>query len=271
MSAYKQCGSILLCAMLALSSLLSSARAQSPGVTSKVVYGAIVGLVTNSAKQPVAGATVTAVRVDGSSIRATVSGSDGVYSFADLTPGAWSVTAQLEGAAEVVVTAAEVIAGRASRNDLVMVTGRAAPSLGAAPASPALAQQPLPAAAPAAVAQPAAGALPEALQAPEPGPENDTYTPLANVGDIGWMNGTPREKSPIFDTKFFTPEIRFDMNYLQGLQPSDRPHHRRIDRGVPLRRVPDRAGELRRGFPLGQRAGALSVDVRHVRDHHAAQ
>ena len=73
MSAYKQCGSILLCAMLALSSLLSSARAQSPGVTSKVVYGAIVGVVTNAAKLPVVGATVTAARVDGGGIRATVS------------------------------------------------------------------------------------------------------------------------------------------------------------------------------------------------------
>jgi hypothetical protein len=29
------------------------------------------------------------------------------------------------------------------------------------------------------------------------------------------MNGTSREKAPIFDTKFFTPEIRMDVNYLQ--------------------------------------------------------
>jgi hypothetical protein len=35
------------------------------------------------------------------------------------------------------------------------------------------------------------------------------------VGYVGWMNGTPREQSPIFDTKFFTPEFRFDSNYLQ--------------------------------------------------------
>ncbi len=58
--------------------------------------------------------------------------------------------------------------------------------------------------------------IPEALQAPEPPPENDTVTPFANV-DIGWMNGNTREKSPIFDTKFFTPEIRLDVNYLQSL------------------------------------------------------
>jgi hypothetical protein len=37
------------------------------------------------------------------------------------------------------------------------------------------------------------------------------------VPDIGWMNGQGRESSPIFDTKFFTPEIRFDSNYLYSL------------------------------------------------------
>jgi hypothetical protein len=127
---------------------------------SQVAYGTIVGIVTNSTKLPVAGATVTAVRVDGSSIRATVSGSDGVYSFPDLAPGAWSITAQREGAADVVVASVQVVTGKASRNDLVMATGPA----GATPS---------PAATPAA---PAVAAIPEALQAPEPSPEVDTPT-----------------------------------------------------------------------------------------------
>src|SRR5271167_811528 len=72
-------------------------RAQSPAPVIKVAYGTIVGIVTNSAKLPVAGATVTAVRVDGGGIRATISGSDGVYSFADLAPGEWSITSQVDG------------------------------------------------------------------------------------------------------------------------------------------------------------------------------
>jgi Putative beta-barrel porin-2, OmpL-like. bbp2 len=42
----------------------------------------------------------------------------------------------------------------------------------------------------------------------------DTQTPFA-VGDLGWMNGTTRATTPVFDTKFFTPEVRFDVNYLQ--------------------------------------------------------
>ncbi len=95
-------------------------------------------------------------------------------------------------------------AGKASRKDVVLsVPGESTP--------PSLA------AAPSAAPAPATAMVPEALQAPEPGPENDTYTPLANVGYIGWMNGTPREKDPIFDTKFFTPEVRLDANYLQSL------------------------------------------------------
>ena len=53
--------------------------------------GTIVGIVTNAAKVPVGGATVTAVRAGGG-IRSTVSGSDGIYSFADVPPGSWSLT-----------------------------------------------------------------------------------------------------------------------------------------------------------------------------------
>jgi hypothetical protein len=198
---------VLLGAMLAVPPMLLAAGTESPGAVSKVAYGTIVGTVTTSAKLPVAGATVTAARVDGSSIRSTVSASDGVYSFNDLAPGAWSITAQREDAADVVVPSVEVIAGKASRNDLVMASGPAvaAPSPAAAPAAPVV-----------------AAVIPEALQVPEPGPEVDTQTPFANDGYIGWMNGGGREKSPIFDTKFFTPEIRLDVNYLQsGNHPID--------------------------------------------------
>jgi putative OmpL-like beta-barrel porin-2/carboxypeptidase family protein len=180
-------------AILAAALMLPVARAAQPGT--------IVGVVTNAAKLPVAGVTVTAVRADGEAIRATVSGSDGVYSFADLPPGAWSLTLDAAGYQQVALPALEVVASKATRHDVVMnvPAGAPAPVAAAAPA-------------PAAIAQTAS--VPEALQAPNPGPAVDTETPFA-VGDIGWMNGTSREKAPIFDTKFFTPEIRFDANYLQ--------------------------------------------------------
>ena len=41
------------------------------------LYGAIAGIVRNSAQAPVAGALVTAMRADGQGIWTTISGSDG--------------------------------------------------------------------------------------------------------------------------------------------------------------------------------------------------
>jgi hypothetical protein len=180
----------------------------------KATYGTIVGVLTDSTKAPVAGATVTAMRADGGAIRATVSNGDGVYSFSDLTPAEWVITAQVEGAAEAVVASVSVAAGKATRRDLVMNAPHPGP---ATPTGPALATVGKEAAGKvSAPAAPAVPSVPEALQAPEPGPEVDTQTPFANDGYIGWMNGTSREKAPIFDTKFFTPEIRLDVNYLQS-------------------------------------------------------
>src|SRR5271170_1470004 len=67
----------------------------------KVSAGALVGIIRNSTNMPVAGATVTATRKDGSGIRASISGSDGMYSFADVAPGEWSLTLQADGTAEI--------------------------------------------------------------------------------------------------------------------------------------------------------------------------
>jgi len=229
-----------------------------PSARADEAAGAVVGIITNAAKLPIAHATVTARRVDGGAIRATVSGSDGVYSFGDLPAGLWSITSQAEGLPEVAEPAITVAPSKATRHDIVVNVREALPAAEA----PALAATAKEAARKVTAAAPAAPTVPEALLAPEPGPEVDTVTPFANDGDIGWLNGNTREKSPIFDTKFFTPEIRLDVNYLQSL-------NRPVDHTV--QRVPDRTGELRRRFPLERREGPLSLDVRHVRDHHAAQ
>jgi hypothetical protein len=209
---------IYLSAVIAAGAALPAAHADVfpapvlPAPVVKVSAGAIVGIVTNSAKLPVAGAMVTATRLDGGSIRATLSGSDGMYSFADMTPGQWSLTAQIEGSPEAVPPALNVIVGKATRADIVMNAPGTAPVLAAA-------AQPAPAAPAPAVA--AVQVIPEALESPPPGPEVDTQTPFA-VGDLTWLNGSPREKAPVFDTKFFTPDIRLDMNYLQsGNHPQD--------------------------------------------------
>ncbi len=198
----------------ALAGGLSLPAAQADTLSAPVVRvsaGAIVGIVTNSAKAPVAGATVTAMKSDGSGIRATISGSDGMYSFADVPAGTWAIASHIDGAADAAPPAVTVIVGKASRADIVMNVPEAA---GAETA-------PVPVVALPPVAAGTTHMLPTALEAPDPGPEVDTQTPFA-VGDIGWMNGNTREKSPIFDTKFFTPEIRFDTNYIQsGNHPQD--------------------------------------------------
>ena len=178
----------------------------------RMLPGTIVGMVTNAAKVPVSGATVTATRAEGG-IRSTLSGSDGLYSFADLPPGSWSLTIAAEGSPEVVVPAVTVTSNKATRHDVVMSTPAATKT-----PEPAfvLAPKPAPAAPVVALAPAPVPTVPEALQAPAaPTSDVDLKTPWANVGYVGWMNGTSREQSPIFDTKFFTPEFRFDSNYLQ--------------------------------------------------------
>ena len=63
--------------------------------------------------------------------------------------------------------------------------------------------------------------IPEALQAPETTSGVDNDTPFA-FGDFTWLNGSPRTKDTVLDTKFFTPEIRFDTHYMEDFnQPID--------------------------------------------------
>jgi len=80
---------------------------------------------------------------------------------------------------------------------------------------------PMPQGAPAPAPAPAVPAVPEALQAPDAGPAVDNDTPYA-FGDFTWLNGNPRNKDPVFDTKFFTPDIRVDTYFSQSFnQPKD--------------------------------------------------
>jgi hypothetical protein len=92
-------------------------------------------------------------------------------------------------------------------------------------ASPGL-PEPLPSPGPAPSPQPAPPpqaipSIPEALQSPESTPGVDNFTPFA-FGDFTWLNGTPRTKTPVLDTKFFTPEVRFDTHFMTSFnQPID--------------------------------------------------
>jgi Putative beta-barrel porin-2, OmpL-like. bbp2/Carboxypeptidase regulatory-like domain len=102
-------------------------------------------------------------------------------------------------------------------------TTSAAPTDSAVPAASATAvAAPVPAAAPQqpAAPAPAAPSFPEALQNPDPSPTPDNDTPFA-FADFSWLNGNARN-NPVLDTKFFTPEIRFDTHFMTDFnQPID--------------------------------------------------
>ena len=88
------------------------------------------------------------------------------------------------------------------------------------------AQQPAPGAKasptePAGSAAPTQHLIPEAMQAPETPSGVDSFTPFA-YGDFTWLNGYPRNKDTVLDTKFFTPEVRFDTHFMEDFnQPKD--------------------------------------------------
>jgi Putative beta-barrel porin-2, OmpL-like. bbp2/Carboxypeptidase regulatory-like domain len=87
------------------------------------------------------------------------------------------------------------------------------PKAASAPAAPTPVPVPTPA--------PAAPVIPEALQAPGATTGVDNFTPFA-FADFTWLNGTPRNKDTVLDTKFFTPEIRFDTHFITSFnQPID--------------------------------------------------
>jgi hypothetical protein len=100
-----------------------------------------------------------------------------------------------------------------------------APEGGAPAASTPAASMPTPATAPqqppAAPPAPPAATIPEALQAPDATTGVDNFTPFA-FADFTWLNGTPRNKDTVLDTKYFTPEVRFDTHYMVDFnQPKD--------------------------------------------------
>ena len=53
--------------------------------------------------------------------------------------------------------------------------------------------------------------------------------------DNTWENNTPRNHDTPLATKYFVPEVRVDANYIEILQPAERPHHGRVDRKLPER------------------------------------
>jgi len=104
----------------------ASAQTQAQPAPVQQSFGAIAGIVRSSAKAPVVGAMVTAARTDGKGIWTTISGSDGIYSIPNITPGEYQVTTQAEGYQDRAVSTLQVTAGRAARTDIAMASSVAA-------------------------------------------------------------------------------------------------------------------------------------------------
>ena len=60
--------------------------------------------------------------------------------------------------------------------------------------------------------QPSVAAKGEAVVPPEEAKPSEPFA----YADWTWLNGTPRNKDVVWDSKFFTPEVRFDTNYVSS-------------------------------------------------------
>ncbi len=213
-------------------------------------YGSVRGIAMDVGGKPLATVTVAIRSADGATDRQVLSDTDGSFAADNLRPGTYRITASKEGLSSPPATTVEVARDQTVRPKVVLAAAKSTPSIEeelaamkeriaaleaelrarntaeAAPAPSAPAPAP-PAPAPpsqapqAAAPAPPAPAIPEALQAPDAAPAVDNATPFA-FGDFTWLNGTPRNKDTVLDTKFFTPEIRFDTNYMEDFnQPKD--------------------------------------------------
>ncbi|MBK5296556.1 MAG: TonB-dependent receptor [Vicinamibacteria bacterium] len=89
----------------------------------QVLYGSIVGTVTDSSGATIPGATVTIVNTETNLTRTAVTDGTGAYSFANAIPGSYTVTVALEGFRESVRTGLPVSVNTISRADVKLEIG----------------------------------------------------------------------------------------------------------------------------------------------------
>jgi len=101
-------GSSLLCrAVIALFLVLGFSAVNAEA---QVLYGSIVGNVTDNAGAAISGATVTITNKGTNQSREAITGEDGTYSFPAVQTGAWSVGVTKTGFKSVTVTNVDALA-----------------------------------------------------------------------------------------------------------------------------------------------------------------
>ena len=98
-----------MCAAFLMASILAAPA------TAQVLYGSIVGNVTDAQGAVVPGATVTVTSKDTNLTRDTTTNADGSYTAANVVPGTYDVKVSLQGFREFVQTGVPVTAGQISR------------------------------------------------------------------------------------------------------------------------------------------------------------
>ena len=83
--------------------------------------GTITGIVRDQAKSPLAGATITATKLDDNTALTALSGSDGAYQLSSVPPGMYSVMAEKVGLSQVVVSSLQITAGATATADFTLV------------------------------------------------------------------------------------------------------------------------------------------------------
>src|SRR5262249_26811128 len=106
----------------ALAFLAATLLLAGPG-EAQVLYGSLVGTVTDSTHAPAPGATVTIINVKNNLARETTSRGDGSYSFVNVLPGEYNVRVVLGGFKEFQRTAVPVSANTVARLEVALQVG----------------------------------------------------------------------------------------------------------------------------------------------------
>src|SRR4051812_25066149 len=97
--------------------------AAAPPASAQALYGAIVGTINDQSGAPVPGATVTATNAGTGLKVEAATDPDGNYTFRNLQPGVYDITAALSGFKELKKTGVRVSAGNPIREDLKLEVG----------------------------------------------------------------------------------------------------------------------------------------------------
>ena len=89
----------------------------------QVLYGSIVGNVSDSSQAAIPGATVTAIHIQTNRARETTTTGDGSYAFANLQEGTYTIRISLQGFKESVEEQIPVTPNTVSRVDIVLEVG----------------------------------------------------------------------------------------------------------------------------------------------------